>query len=121
MAVERVRRDVTVHVRVSDVELAELDAAAVAADRTRSDMARLRLLGKARPDPVAAHTASQFDAKAETAAPPVAQSGGNLVAISDAGMAALDRLAEREGCDRDEIVRRVLKYGAWKMPPGYKG
>lgn len=46
---------------------------------------------------------------------------GNTLAISAGGMAALDRLAEREGCGLDEVTRRVLKYGSWKMPPGYTG
>ena len=42
------------------------------------------------------------------------------VRVSEAGLAAIDRIAEEEDRSRSEVVRRMLAYATWKMPRGWK-
>lgn len=45
----------------------------------------------------------------------------HTVTITQAGHELLVELAKREKVDYDEITRRVLKYGSWKLPRGWTG
>jgi hypothetical protein len=42
------------------------------------------------------------------------------VRISQSGLAAVNQRAKDEDRTRSEMVRRLLAYAVWKMPPGWK-
>lgn len=92
---------------MSKAELAAIDGAAESASRSRSDTVRQAFIN-----------GIEAGLDMARASEPVAEWG---FTPSAAGLARLDELAEREGCTRDEVARRVFKYGAFKMPPGYTG
>lgn len=104
-----VRRNVPL--KLSEAELAPVQAVAQSRHAGNLSAAIRALL-------VQALTA---DSLPKPVVPVFVEPTANTITISDAGAARLQQLADRDGCTRDEIIRRVLKYGAWKMPPGYKG
>jgi hypothetical protein len=42
------------------------------------------------------------------------------VRVSKSALKMIDEMAEREDRSRSDVIRRLLAYGVWKMPPGWR-